>query len=75
LCLPNQAAEIEFPINNNENWRKKYNRIHPHSHLGMPSHNILARLWQQTKQIALGSAQATPLLRQGIVPETSLQPI
>ena len=57
-----------------ENWRKKYNRIHPHSHLGMLSPNMFARFWQQTKQAVLGSGQATPSLRQGLVPETSLQP-
>ena len=56
-----------------ENWRKKYNRIHPHSNLGMLSPNMFAKLWQQTKQAVLGSGQATPSLRQELVTETSLQ--
>ena len=56
-----------------ESWRKKYNRIHPHSNLGMLSPNMFAKLWQQTKQAVLGSGQATPSLRQGLVTETSIQ--
>lgn len=56
-----------------ENWRGKYNRIHPHSHLGMLSPNMFAKLWQQTEEAVLGSGQATPSLRQGLVTETSLQ--
>lgn len=54
-----------------ENWRKKYNQIHPHSHLGMLSPNMFARLWQQTKQAVLGSGQATPSLHQGLKPLTT----
>jgi hypothetical protein len=52
-----------------ENWRKKYNQIHPHSHLGMLSPDMFARLWPQTEQAVLGSGQATPFLRQGLKPK------
>ena len=57
-----------------ENWRNKYNRIHPHSHLGFLSPNMIARYWQKAKQRALGCGQATPSLHQGLLPEPTLQP-
>ena len=58
-----------------ENWRDKYNRIHPHSNLGFLSPNMIARYWQKAKQTVLGSGQATPSLHQGLLPESTIQPI
>ena len=43
-----------------ENWRNKYNRIHPHRHLGFLSPNRFARHWQKAKQRAHGFGQAPP---------------
>ena len=56
-----------------ENWRKKYNRIHPHSHLGFLSPDMFAKYWQQAKQRVLGSGQATPSLHQGLLPQLTSQ--
>ena len=44
-----------------ENWRKKYNRIHTHSHLGFLSLNMFSKYLQQAKQTVLGSGQASML--------------
>ena len=38
-----------------ENWRDKYDRIHPHRNLGFLSPDMIARYWQQAKQRVLGS--------------------
>ena len=46
-----------------ENWRDKYNRIHPHSNLGFLSPNMIARYWQKAKQRVLGSGQIHQLIR------------
>ena len=56
-----------------ENWRDKYNRIHPHSNLGFLSPNMIARYWQKAKQTVLGSGQATPSLHQGLLPQLTSQ--
>ena len=56
-----------------ENWRDKYNRIHPHSNLGFLSPNMIARYWQKAKQRVLGSGQATPSLHQGLLPQLTSQ--
>ena len=58
-----------------ENWRKKYNQIHPHSHLGFLSPNMFAKYWQQARQTVLGCGQATPSHHQGLLPELTIQPI
>ena len=57
-----------------ENWRKKYNRIHPHSHLGFLSPDMFAKYWQQAKQRVLGSGQVVlaSMYDQGVGVEASL---
>ena len=56
-----------------ENWRDKYNRIHPHSNLGFLSPNMIARYWQKAKQTVLGSGQSTPSHHQGLLPQLTSQ--
>jgi len=50
-----------------ENWRRKYNAQHPHSHLGFISPNAFAKLWHQSKQAVLGSGRPTASLHQGLL--------
>jgi len=55
-------------------WRRRYNRLHPHSHLGFLSPNAFARLWKQREGAhprVLDSGRPPASLHQGLIPQTT----